>query len=906
MLAALVRRRHFSAESVSDCLGTLADAALAACLALTPLALGGRHDAGQLVYVLTVAVATLATAGRAALSGRAIVFPRPVAGLGCAAAAIVAFQLTPLPSAVLEVVAPGHAGLLPAWSPESPLGPWRTVSLTPAESAEGLALLIAHGLLFLVVYARIGAKADVRRMLAAVAIAAVFASALAVAQRLAPSDRLLWLYDFPGRSFDAGVQGTFANKNHFAHFLSFGLAALGAFALAPGAGAKPGERRRTGRSAPSGVTLRGAACAGGAGVLVVLLATQSRGAIVALGAACAVALGMRWLTGRLRLAELLALVTVGVAALGGLSFFGYEAVASRFDDLVSGEVERLDREGGRRLIWAANARAFLANPWVGHGAGSHRYVYPAYVEGGSPFEFTHAESGYLQVATENGVAGLLCVAVAAVGCAGVVVAGTRRTADAAGAATWFALTTGLAMSFLHSIADFVWYVPGLAGLAVAFAAAAVRLAELERTAESPPSTPVEGAAAARAPFAAWGVAVVAACFAAATLGPPASGAFAWDRYLRASKTLRSLELKTLDPTPGGDDRFLLDTLAETNDRAIDELRQVVRRDPRNARAHARLAGRLLQRFEARTAVGANPMTLDMIGEAVRASRFPSPQATRKWLRGAFGEEADLLEAARAHSVAALRLGPTQGESYLQLASLAFLDGAPTAGLSEQAVLLRPHDGRVLFEAGRGAHLAGDVDGAFALYRRSLRLPGSHRQRLLGTLARVMAADSLIERLSPGGDAIDLVLATYRIAGDADDLAAIAAHAERLARDEAAELPPRVAAQRWRQLSAVQLSLGRAADAVACARRAYGLAADDFGVRHELALALCAAGEEAEADPHLRWCLARRPDLDYLQKALQNAARGRAQRELALRRRPVSALPELSESSPRENQETVVR
>jgi tetratricopeptide (TPR) repeat protein len=202
----------------------------------------------------------------------------------------------------------------------------------------------------------------------------------------------------------------------------------------------------------------------------------------------------------------------------------------------------------------------------------------------------------------------------------------------------------------------------------------------------------------------------------------------------------------------------------------------------------------------------------------------------------------------------------------------------------QAVRLQPFDGRVRFDAGRQVHLAGDVPTAFEHYRASIRMPGSHRQRLVLLLARVLPAAVFVAELDPDCAATDLVLAAYREAGGEEDLVAIAEHAEQATISESGTLTTRDSARRWRQVSVVNRSLKRYDKAIECATRAYELCPNDFWVRFDLAFAYYDSGAYAQADPHLRWCLSRRPDIRYLQQSLQLAAKRRLEMGSAERMR----------------------
>ncbi len=80
-----------------------------------------------------------------------------------------------------------------------------------------------------------------------------------------------------------------------------------------------------------------------------------------------------------------------------------------------------------------------------------------------------------------------------------------------------------------------------------------------------------------------------------------------------------------------------------------------------------------------------------------------------------------LDKALWHTREALTLCPLQGQGYLYLAELSFLDDVNRrlpAALIDQALAVRPHDGGVLFKAGEEAALAGDAEAAIGYWKRA--------------------------------------------------------------------------------------------------------------------------------------------------------------------------------------------
>ncbi|MCA9240047.1 MAG: O-antigen ligase family protein, partial [Planctomycetales bacterium] len=782
---------------------------VALCVLLAPMALGGRYEAGKLLYIGLVmgTCAAWLTCRRSSGEPR---LPPAVFAVLAAVLAIPLVQIVPLPSGLLDQLSPARATLLPAWEADGGLagllGQWRTLSYATSETRLGIALAVAHVGLFLVAFHAIRDKQDVRRLLGLIAGGAVLMAAIGVVQSVLPNGKILWVYDYAYRKTGAAAQGAFTTPNHFGHFVMLGLGPLAYFLLHTLKTGPLATRSRSGQNAGTDqAKFLAAACL--AGLVVVLAAavmSQSRGVlgtlVIALALCGLLFARIGWLRWRqVAVGAITAVVLASIAV--SLGYGSLEEGGTR--DLNS--IEDWQNDNGRFAIWAANARAFVASPWIGYGIGTHRDVYHAFMSTPCETEFTHAESGYLQVATECGLAGIvLLVAVLALlwlWCS----AGLRSCSNPEDAALWSAIIVGLATCVLHGAVDFIWYVPACLLVAILLAAAAARLHQLTAAAQAQTSASHDHRSHGYLP-AAVSLALVWAVVAAI---PAARAAQHWDRYLQANRALDFVSQRQLTEP----DERALRKLADERDyylaSMVAELRAVVAIRPDYSRAHERLASRCLQQFELSRLYAENAMTLPSIREAALAAEFPSEEEVRGWLNRAFDQNSRLLLLAHDHARAALRLDPLSAEAYMQLAQLDFLESAAnrnTPLLTNQAMRVRPLDGAVLYEAGLQSHFAGDLESWRERWRKAIELPGDHRYRMVSQMACCLPAQVLLDEFPVDWKMQQFAYRTYEQAGDTESLRVLAKHATDSLAQPAGDLSPGELAFRWRQASAMQLSL----------------------------------------------------------------------------------------------------
>jgi tetratricopeptide (TPR) repeat protein len=285
----------------------------------------------------------------------------------------------------------------------------------------------------------------------------------------------------------------------------------------------------------------------------------------------------------------------------------------------------------------------------------------------------------------------------------------------------------------------------------------------------------------------------------------------------------------------------------------------------------RLASKCLAQFELLQQRAENAMPLFQLREAVLASQFASPAELRAWLDRAVGENVEWLYRAHDHAHRAVTLCPLQGEAYLQLAGLSFLDGSPQRAAQayvDQGLLVRPYDADVLFEAGNQSLLSGNLEAAIRYWRSCFRDRGKHQLRIIHALAGPeIPAAVLVDEFRPDWSTLRFFWSRYRQFGKSQDLNALVAYSELVTARQVKEVDGIEAAHILLYQAQMYADVDRPADALVCLEQAYRMAPHLYAARYALGRALMTAGRISEAEPHVRWCLARHPDNNNLKTLL---------------------------------------
>ncbi|NIL96136.1 MAG: hypothetical protein GTO62_03080 [Planctomycetales bacterium] len=551
----------------------------------------------------------------------------------------------------------------------------------------------------------------------------------------------------------------------------------------------------------------------------------------------------------------MAVVTVVGSA---LFIYGYDRVVRELDDFAAMSVDELDKRSARRNLWLANGKSISGSPWVGRGVGSHREFYKIFMPNPFPLEYTHAESGYWQVASETGIAGFILLAAGLGLVASWSVSCMRNTTCRHTQAALGAVAAGLAASVVHAVWDFVWYIPATMSWTALLAGMACRLQQIPR-----------------ARRASWGcdirlarVGWVAITVLLAIVGAwmirdrwsPALASRHWDNYLKKSQLSAEAGDRSAEDTLG--DGTSEHAAAETwTAQMRADLETYLEYDRDYGRVHLRLAATYLREFHDAQRHATNPMDLSQIRDAAIASQFPSRAALNQWLDRAIGQHRMLLDKALWHARRALQLCPLQGEGYIYLAELCFLEGAPRSATSAyvaQALKVRPHEGQVLFLAGKEALLKSDLKSAVGYWRQSFHAGASHQRRLVRLLAGRLPVTFLLENIQPGLDAWESLFAEYERLGQPQPLRQLCDYYVALAEKKREGLTGTRAVRLWLTMHRRYRELNEQEAAYACIERAVASDPYNYLARLELAKAELQRGNLRDAETQFRWCLQQRP------------------------------------------------
>ncbi|MCA9027359.1 MAG: O-antigen ligase family protein [Planctomycetaceae bacterium] len=841
------------------------DLGLVISIVCVPLAMAGIREIGVAIFVICSLIMGLVWAVREIVQPTSTTRFSGAELLVLLAIGLVGLQLIPLSPNALAWLSPYSMEALSLWGTAEGrlLGthPWQTISLTPGLTRSGLVLLFAYAVFFLSLTHRLLSSSDIDRVIRLVAASATIMALIGLGQLFFGNGKYLWLFDHPNRPATGAAKGTFVNQNHFAGFLALGIGPLiWCWQTRLKSATKRAETfvwqtRSSSGSVPArlqdwpGIAL--------AAVTLAALFSLSRGGIVVLGIAGAFALIAS--AQNVLKAGRMALPAIAFAVAGVLAF-GADSLTDEIHSVTSvTSLEELWK--GRAQLWMAIVNAIPSFWPAGSGLGSHPEVYPTWLSTQTSMRYSHAENGYLQILLELGVPGLILLLSGIAMCIRWSWTGWKR-GDAQGRLRVIAVAAGLLASVLHSLVDFVWYIPGYLIVALTLAACACRCFQLSthhKSCDESEPVPVRHSIG---PVLAWFLLLCIFPIGRTTadvLTRNVSAANHWNDYrghaIQGSKHLRETSTKSVD---------------QRLDLMIDELEACIAADPHNHQALTNLAALSLRRFELNIQDADNQMTLRQIQDTVKNANFESPAETHDWLTRAFGDDIHDLERAFTAAQQGLQGQPLRGEAYIVLAEVGFLVGIQQKekeALVSTAVQLRPHNPAVLYSAGALTAESGYLDGAFEFWRQAYAQSPTIQQQLVTRLAPHLSAIEFATRLNPGPDGLWMLFEEYGDLGRTDEQMAaaqlFARHFNRLKK-----MADPTDASFWTHAHQMFQTLNARDQALHCLKQAVLLDPQSHTNRRALIFELIENEDYQTALRHLDWYRLRYPDDQEIAEALK--------------------------------------
>lgn len=841
---------------------TFVDYCIAALLIVVPLVMGGRQPFGHFI------LSTLAIG----LSGGWLLYLArtkgmkwdwsPITLLMLLGIAVVAIQIIPLPGEQVQSLLPPLQDLLPLWSgsdSQASVGTWGTISLSPAQTQRGLVTLIAHVLIFVTVTQRVQSTKDIERIITCLAVMSGGMAAFGLLQFLTSNGKFFWVYDHPFYSTDAVPKGSFGNQNHFAHFIVLGIPSIVYLMI---------RQRRLAAATDDasnfelpGQQTKHKAILWLCGIALLFIAfavlrSESRGGVAALLLMLVMCVPLLKQVGKvdIRAAGTVSAVVAGLGVV--LMIYGDDFLLNRVDTLFSADLDEIDNAGSRRAVWSANQQIIEKYTWTGTGVGSHVEVYPTYLDAiYDGKEYTHAESGFLQVGQETGVPGLILVGAIILLAVSWCVRGIATANDSTTVSLFLIMLAMLIVNAAHSVGDFMWYIPGCMVGMVVIGACAQKLWIIVR---------VESGRVGRQfsiPRPAWAIAagglVCLGGWMLHTLWAPTAAETHYAQFVRL-------------------DRFRSNESDESRDftnRRIAALVACVEADPDDARAHLRLANEYRELFRLEQTESENRMGESQLKDAVYASGFPDIGAAQAWLEVAIGPNLEYLRKALAHARRSLELCPMQGLGYVYLSQLSFLEST-TAELPkqymQQAIALRPFDPHVQFAAGRDAWLAGNRDDAVQHWNVCYSRHRNYQRFIIWLTAEHVDAPFFIKNFDSDVMALEEIKRVYKYIEREDDVQLIRQVLVQLYLQTLDDVPPKRAQQYLVRAHVCFAELGDDARAEACIQAAAKRDGNSLETRLALGRWKFRTAHYAEAADHLAWCARQSPSDEGLQRLARKA------------------------------------
>lgn len=782
------------------------DAILVALIIVFPFIMGGREAWGHRILItLSSALGFVWCLHRARTGGRWHLLslePLLIAGL-----LLVWFQTLSLTPSMLGKLSGEYERLLPSWAltqgtsdGEAAASGWSSASLYPVETRHAFLMLVSYGIIAIVVAQRLNSEEDCHQLLKLIGVSGLLMAGFAVIQLVTSNDRFFWFYRQPHTGTREVLKGAFTNRNHFAQFLSLSIGPLIWWMLIDRSPAESGDtsRRYSPASAHGNHSTFGRivnpkmlllVCATG-GILLSIMLSLSRGGMISAGLACAVCLGGLWRSGRVKSSLAAAILALGVIAMGGLAVFGHDSVEERIGQLASGDADQIDRLNARRSIWKADLAVIKAFPIVGTGVGSHRFVYPLFMEDLSDFigvSFSHAESSYIHLALETGLPGLGLLILALTFSLGRIGWQMVRGNNSAQVAALAAVLASLVGGTVHAAVDFIWYAPAIVVSTIMLGVAGLRLCS-GFNAEQGIKMPRIGW------FTLGAVCLLILCLTQPDLTRRVAGERLWYQYLIAdfdaaaqSDTVLSTDSdlddleRAISSTPSMTSAPAsamstdvaeyqnasvsenLNTRVRSLSDRIDLLMASLKANPNQAEANQQLASKCLDLFDLLQTQSENRLPLQQIRDVVLTSRFETTTEMYGFLKKAFGKTIRLTLLSDEYCRRSLRLCPLTDRSYETLISTSFLRDPADRHHDEmidQTLLVGRNSPRTHHSVGLSLLMEGRQLEAMRQLATAFHSQAGMRLSICRELGKTNPVDVVLTQFNPSADELDEVLMAF--------------------------------------------------------------------------------------------------------------------------------------------------
>jgi O-antigen ligase len=355
----------------------------------------------------------------------------------------IAFQLTPLPSRLLNTISPATSHLYDAYALLD-AGAWRPLSIDPAATRAGLILALTAALVFWAAreaFSHGGSRAATR-LLAIIGLACGFIS---LSQHATAPGTVLWHWTVADPR--ATPFGPFVDRNQLATWLVLAISVVAGSLMMHVARRRRENWRRGIRAAivllgdGLGVILSGCLIV----MLLTLVATLSRSGLIALLAAVVIGTSLSRRDHRRT-------AWTGVAAAAALVVLAVWVNAEGFAQRVMTSIAAAPPEAvGRLTIWRDTLRVIRDFPVFGTGIGTFAEAMFVYQQSARQVLFNHAHNEYLQIAAEGGLL-LLTFVVAGV----MVLAWAARRALAEDTSTYRYVRIGACAGLTAIAVQSVW------------------------------------------------------------------------------------------------------------------------------------------------------------------------------------------------------------------------------------------------------------------------------------------------------------------------------------------------------------------------------------------------------------------------------------------------------------------